>query len=181
MRAWTSGLMIAAAVAACAPGGGGGQIADRSECVGLFREFDVIERTRPVDRRTWGGREQFDPWLSNIAQRLRQNDCVTRTRDIGDVDAVEQAWLARPVVEGGAPLGGAVAVHVGVFAGEADAARAVALFRAQGLRATSVGNPLLGRRVYAGPVQTAQALDAVLGIAFEAGYIAPYPSEFFRF
>ncbi|PJN94168.1 hypothetical protein CNY89_16125 [Amaricoccus sp. HAR-UPW-R2A-40] len=70
---------------------------------------------------------------------------------------------------------------MGAFTSQADTDAAIALFRGKGLQATSIGDPRLGRRVYVGPVTTQGALDAVLGTAFEAGFVAPYPSEFFRF
>jgi hypothetical protein len=157
------------------------QTSDRSACVRLFQDYDRLAQFRPtetVDRR---GRERLDPALSRLQVLLIQNDCQTRARDLGGLEAAAEARAGDRVVERGAPLGRPVAVHVGALTGEAEAARAVAFFEGLGLRATSIGNRQLGRRVYVGPVTTEGALGEVIAIAFEAGFVAPYPSQFFRF
>lgn len=158
------------------------QSSDRSACVGLFEEYDRYAQLRPfptVDPLT--GRELLDPQLRRLTVLLVQNDCQTRSRDLVGLDAAVEARAGQRVAESGAPLGRATAVHVGALTSDADAARAVAFFRGLGLQATSIGNQQLGRRVYVGPVRTEGGLGEVLAIAFEAGFVASYPSEFFRF
>jgi hypothetical protein len=171
--------LVALAAAACA---GGPETADRSLCVGLFREYDRFAQFTPIetfDRRR--GRERLDPTLSRLTVLLVQNDCQTRSRDLTGLDAVAAARSGQRIAESGAPLGRLTAVHAGALTDEADAARAVAFFEGLGLRATSIGNRQLGRRVFVGPVATQGGLDATLVAAFEAGFVASYPSQFFRF
>lgn len=169
-----AGLAAAVLAAACVPA----QTADRSQCVGLFQQYDQIARLNPTavqnrgDRRIGWGFE-----LDRLWRLMIQNDCQTRPGDVGDLAALAGA----PIQEGGAPLGGRVAVHVGAFTSQTDTDAAIALFRGKGLQATSIGDPRLGRRVYVGPVTTQGGLDGVLGTAFEAGFVAPYASNLFRF
>lgn len=158
------------------------QTSDRSVCVGLFREYDRYAQLAPQMRRDpISGRETFDPQLTRLKVQLVQNDCQTRSRDLVGLDAAVAANAGRTIVDSGALLAGPTAVHVGAFTGEADAARAVTYFRSLGLQATSIGNQQLGRRVFVGPVRTEGALGEVIAIAFQAGFVAPYPSQFFRF
>ena len=158
------------------------QTSDRSLCVGLFQEYDRYAQLRPLMRRDpISGREMFDPQLSRLKVLLVQNDCQTRSRDLVGLDAAMAANAGRTIVESGPPLGRATAVHVGAMTSDADAAAAVAFFRSLGLQATSIGNQQLGRRVFVGPVLTQGALGEVIAVAFEAGFVAPYPSQFFRF
>ncbi len=179
MRPLTWAALLAPLLAAaCVPP----QVADRSVCPGLFIEYDRYAQFRQVQvRNPLTGRETLDPLLQRQTLLLIQNDCQTRSRDLAGLDAVAQARRGETIVEGGAALGRPVAVHIGALTSEADAARAVALFRELGVQATSIGNQQLGRRVYAGPVTTQAALDRILAISFEAGFVASYPSEFFRF
>ncbi len=158
------------------------QSSDRSACVGLFQEYDRYAQLRPREvRDPLTGRERLDPTLSRLSVLLVQNDCQTRSRDLVGLDAAMAARSGQTVAESGAPLGRPTAVHVGAITSDADAARAVALFQGLGLQATSIGNQQLGRRVFVGPVRTEGALGEVLAIALEAGFVAPYPSQFFRF
>jgi hypothetical protein len=176
MRARAIGLALLLAFAGC--GVVPEQSSDRGVCVATFRDYDRARQFNPdptFDRRT--GRYRWDAWVERLRLLLIQNDCLTRPRDMAGIDAAAVA----PVAEGGAPLGRPVAVHVGTFTDEATAAAAVALFRAAGLRATSVGDQGLGRRVFAGPVATEGGLAATVDLATRAGFVAPYPSEFFRF
>jgi hypothetical protein len=179
VRRGLAAALLAAAVAGCAVPP---QTADRAACVDLFRQYDLISRLRPLevyDRRR--DRYRIDPVLSRLGVLLIENDCQTRSRDLTGLDAVAAARAGAPVAEVGAPLGRDVVVHVGALTDEADAARAAAFFRSLGLRATSIGDRQLGRRVYVGPVRTEGGLAEVIAIATEAGFVAPYPSEFFRF
>jgi hypothetical protein len=158
------------------------QSRDTASCAPLFQEYDLYARFEPdegFDERY--GRRVFDPRLSQLRVLLIQNDCQTRSGDLTRLDSLAAAQEGRGVSEGGATLGRAVAVHVGAVTSDAEAARAVAFFRGLGLQSTSIGSPLLGRRVYAGPVTTVDGLNALTGIALEAGFVAPYPSTLFRF
>jgi hypothetical protein len=180
MRAAATALAVVAALAGCA--GAPRQASDRSACVPLFQQYDVVARFNPQDvydsRRD---RYRYDPGLMRLQTLLVQNDCQTRSRDLGPLEAIAAERGAAGLPSGGAPLGRPVVVHAGALTSGADAERAVAFFRAFGLRATSLGDPLLGRRVYAGPARTQGELDAILALAFEAGFVASYPSQFFRF
>lgn len=159
------------------------QSSDRAECVPLFGQYDQVARIAPplVDARRRNGDVGYEAWLSRLQVLLVQNDCQTRSRDLGPLEAIASERGAAGVPRGGPPLGRPVAVHAGALTSEEDAARAIAFFRAFGLRATSVGDPFLGRRVYAGPARTQGELDAILALAFEAGFVASYPARYFRF
>lgn len=172
-------VALALGAAGCAPGP---QVADRAACVGLFQQYDRIAQFRPVevyDRRR--DRYRLDPELSRLAVLLVQNDCQTRSRDLAGLEAAAAARAGSRIAESGAPLGRPVAVHVGALTDEGDAARAAAFFEGLGVRATSIGNRQLGRRLFVGPVTTEGGLGEVLAAAFEAGFVASYPSQFFRF
>lgn len=158
------------------------QSRDQASCAPLFQEYDRYARLNPdegfdEDR----NRRLFDGRLSQLRTLLIQNDCQTRSGDLARLDAVAAARGGAGLPKGGAPLGRPVAVHVGAVTSDAEAVRAVAFFHGLGLHSTSIGSPLLGRRVYAGPVTSADGLNALTGIAREAGFVAPYPSETFRF
>lgn len=172
-----AGMLAAAlvAAAACVPP----QVADRSQCVPLFLQYDRAARLNPEAAQNTG--ERRFPWGAEVARLARLliiNDCQTRPRDVGDLAA---AAAMGPIRESGAPLGRAVVVHVGAFTAQQDTQAAIALFEGMGLRSMSLGDPRLGRRVYAGPVTTQGGLDALLAVAFKAGFVASYPTEFFRF
>lgn len=173
------GLALAGLVAGCAVPQ---QTSDRSVCVGLFQDYDRFAQLSPAPvRDPFTGREMLNPQLTRLKVLLVQNDCQTRSRDLVGLDAAVEANAGRTIVESGAPLGRATAIHVGAMTSDADAARAVAFFRGLGLQATSIGNQQLGRRVFVGPVRTEGAFGEVMAVAFEAGFVAPYPSQFFRF
>lgn len=166
-------LVLFLAPAACAP------VAEppASEvCAGLFRDYDVrsrIERTDADDARPGGMRS--DSGLRRIAMELNRRDCLTRPDDLAGLEAAPAGGIA----ESGAPLGRPIVVHAGAVTGGSE--RAVAFFEARGLRATSLGAPMLGRRVYVGPATTQGGLVELVLLAREAGFVAPYPTEDFRF
>lgn len=173
-------LSLALATAGCASVPE--QSRDRASCAPLFIEFDRVARFNPQglqDRRR--GLYVLDARLSQLTVLLIQNDCQTRSRDLDRLEAVAAARGGRAITEGGASLGRPVAVQVGMLTDEGDAARAQGFFRELGLQTTGIGVPRLGRRVYAGPVFTVDGLNDLTGLAREAGFVAPYPSEFYRF
>jgi hypothetical protein len=59
-----------------------------------------------------------------------------------------------------------------------DEARVRAFFEARGVRARSVGDPMLGRRIYIGPFATQGGLESAAALARSIGFIAPYPAYF---
>lgn len=176
-RAAAAGVLAAVLSAACVPP----QSADRSQCVPLFLQYDFYGRLNPDAVQNLG--ERRFPWGSEIdrlGRLLLLNDCQTRPDDVRD-PAAAGARAGGMIRESGASLGRKVVAHVGAFTSQPDVDAALALFRGMGLQAMSLGDPRLGRRVYVGSVTTQGGLDAVLGVATEAGYVEPYATEFFRF
>ncbi len=168
-------------LAGCA-GGFPEQSRDRAACVPYFVEYDRITRNATaqlIDRRF--GPSVVASRRSQLTVLLIQNDCLTRARDIQNLDAVAQSRAGRPVTQSGPALPRPVAVHVGALTSDADAARAIAFFQSLGVRATGQGAGRLGRRVYAGMIRTEGGLADLIALAREAGFVAPYASETFRF
>jgi hypothetical protein len=161
--------LVATALAGCAgvppepPDGA----PDRA-CVPLFEEFDRLARFHDPARLPEDS-QVVPSALANQSRRLLQAGCITTSGDLAGIEAVSVA----PVTDSGAAIAPAV-IHVGAVTNMADDARALAYFQARGLRAYSVGNPALGRRVYVGPVATAGAAAGVADAAREAGFVAPY-------
>jgi len=165
-------LALAGCAAAPAP-------RDASVCVPLFRQYDVFARMAPpsMDGGGRSPRSGAEYWRWQQGLRLIQNGCRTRPADLAGIEAL----AGRAVRESGPSLGGPVAVHAGAITDQGTAEATAAFFHSLGLRATSIGDPQLGRRLYVGPVTTRGGLDALIALAFEAGFIAPYPSDLFRF
>lgn len=178
MRAAILRLAALAALAAC--GVVPEQSRDPSRCVRLFAQFDSYESLARPDRDRRGGLVGIDHHVDVLTNALRQNGCLTMSRDLADLDALtaERAGF-RPLDSGTAIR--PVAVHVGVVTSMEDDARVRAFFEALGYRATSIGSSRLGRRVYVGPVASEGALAELVEIARAAGFVAPYPARFFRF
>nr|MBA3323863.1 hypothetical protein [Paracoccaceae bacterium] len=110
MRKPILALALAGLAAACAPPQ---QSSDRSACVGLFQDYDRFAQFRPIETVNRRGEGYLlDPVLSRLTILLIQNDCQTRARDLGNLDAVAQARAGARIVESGPPLGRPVAVHV---------------------------------------------------------------------
>lgn len=172
-------LAVVAAAAAC--GAVPQQTSDRAACVGLFQQYDTYSNMMPNEVRTRDGRLVDPSMVAYFRRLLVQNDCVTRNRDVADLSAVAAAWSGRGITESGPPAPWPGSVHVGTFAGDADAARAAAFFEEIGVRTKSVGAQGLGRRVFAGPFRTQGAMNEAMVAAREAGFVAPYASRFFRF
>jgi hypothetical protein len=158
------------------------QTADRDLCVPLFRQFDAYAQTGREEVVSRFDRRQVpNPNLQRISQQLIQNDCQTRPRDLAALDATRDAWQGRSIVESGAPAPYPGTVHVGALTGEGEVALAVNFFESLGVPATSVGSRFLGRRVYIGPFATQGGIEDAIELAREAGFVAPYASQFFRF
>lgn len=171
-------VLLLAALAAC--GAVPEQSRDPSLCVRLFSEFDSFEAlSRPdLDRRP--GLSAADMRLQQLTNALRQNGCLTLSRDLADLEALAADRAGFRPADSGAAIR-PVAVHVGVVTNMEDEARVRAFFEALGYRATSIGSSRLGRRVHVGPVASEGALKDLIQIAREAGFVAPYPARFFRF
>jgi len=169
---------LAAALAACAAVPE--QTTDPSRCVRLFTEFDSLESITRPDLDDRFGSSAFDFQLVAVTNALRQNRCLTMNRDLADLDALAAARAGFLPADSGAAIR-PVAVHVGVVTSMADDARVRAFFETLGYRATSIGSARLGRRIHVGPVASEGALAELVGIAREAGFVAPYASRTFRF
>lgn len=169
-RRLTAGLTAAVLLAGCSPVPVGVEPAGTRGCVVLFQEFDITEaRVGSTDRRD--GRIAPSELVAR-GERLRRAGCITRTADITLVDVAP----GRPT-DGGPPIR-PTAVHVGVVTSMEDDARVRAFFEERGLRARSVGSAPLGRRIYVGPLGTQGAIDGVVSLAREAGFIGPYAAFF---
>jgi hypothetical protein len=165
--------LAALALAACAQGQPAGPSrASGNVCVGLFQQFDALERMYPNNQRRYENRVAH-PYVEAQAQRIRQAGCITMTRDLAAMEATEGA----PVGDAG-PAIAPVALHAGVVTNMQDDARALAFFAAHGVPARSVGSAPLGRRIYLGPFAAQGALDQARDLALRAGFVAPYPARF---
>lgn len=151
---------------ACASGGP--QVPQTADCIGLFRYYDQMQQwvARP-DNRT------IPPGLAFIQAQLRQSNCITMNADLAGMEAL-------PVVQ--VTDSGAVIVptsmHAGVVTSDADDARVRAFFEARGVRARSVGEAGLGRRIYIGPFRTDGAIRDARALAISAGFAHPYAASF---
>ncbi len=153
-------------LAACAPGGPQGP--QTGDCIGLFRHYDAIERyVRRPDNRT------IPPALALQQTQLRASNCITMSADLAGMEALPVV----PLADSG-PVIVATSLHVGVVTSDADDARARAFFEARGIRARSVGEAGLGRRVYIGPFATEGAIRDARALAVSAGFAHPYAASF---
>lgn len=175
----SAAALLALAAASCAPLPR--QSSDRAACVGLFQQYDVYANMMRDEVRRRDGRWREPSMVAYFRQLLVQNGCVTLARDIADLDSVAASRAGRGLAESGPPAPYPGSVHVGTFAGEAEAARAAAFFESLGVRAKSIGAQGLGRRVFVGPFRSQGAMDEAMAAAREAGFVAPYASRFFRF
>jgi len=161
-------LAVVAGLSACAdaPGPPAG-----TDCVTLFQRYDLIDATMstPNGRRD---RQTIPPDLQWITSVIRQNGCISLTREL-DFGAA-----AAPVTESGPTLPRPVRVHAGAVTSMADDAAAQAFFRGHGVAVASIGSPSLGRRIYIGPFATQGALEAGLALARAAGFTYAYPARF---
>jgi hypothetical protein len=144
--------------------------ADSATCVALFQEFDTLERTTPNPRPSRRTAANVVEWQGT---RLRQAGCLTTNADLAnlartpDLRVTESGPAIRPI-----------SVHAGVVSSDADAARVVDFFEARGVRTRTVGNGVLGRRIYLGPFATQGGVESAIALAQAAGFIAPYPASF---
>jgi len=168
-----SRLVLAAGTAvllgcAAPPGKSGITRAADVDCVALYRQFDVLDRTLSIPRRE---RWAVAPEFMHQADRLRRADCITLSRDL------DLAGAAPAPAAGATPIA-PVSLHAGVVTNMADAAAARAYFEANGVRARGIGHAALGRRIYLGPFDTEEALGRARDLAIAAGFGHPYARRF---
>jgi hypothetical protein len=146
--------------------------ADGPTCVAMFQEYDRRLKLFPYESIRRPGR-MVDPWVEAQGTRLRDAGCLTSTAQISGMDTAPAA----PIVESG-PAIRPISLHVGAVLSMEDDARVRAFFEARGVRARSVGDPMLGRRIYVGPFATQGGLEDAATLARSVGFIAPYPAYF---
>src|SRR5690606_41294332 len=105
------------------------------------------------------------PGLAVRQSRLRASTCNAMAADVAGMEALPVA----PVGDSG-PVIVPTTLHAGVVTSDADDARARAFFEARGVRARSVGEAGLGRRVYIGPFATDGAIRDARALAVSAGF-----------
>jgi hypothetical protein len=160
---------IALALAGCVPAGGPGTtVAGGSDCIALFRNYDLLEfSVRRPDNRT------IPPGLQLPIALIRQGGCITMTADLAGMEAVPVV----PVTDNAVVIN-PIALHAGVVTSTADEVRAIAFFRARGVQTRTVGAAGLGRRIYLGPFATEGALTGARDAAIAAGFSYPYTAFF---
>lgn len=162
-------LALMTGLGAC---GGAAPVPISGNCVALFQQFDVIEASMS----TAGPRRDdmaIRPELQGTTARIRQANCITFSDDLR-LDASVPGGVA----ESGPAFPRPVRVHAGAVTSMADDAAARAFFEAHGVRATSIGSPALGRRIYLGPFATRGGVDGALALARAAGFAYPYAARF---
>jgi hypothetical protein len=145
---------------------------DPATCVALFQEFDRLEQLYGSAQPRRDGRIAPAPIVSQ-GDRLRRAGCITRNAQLAGAAALP----VTPWSESGAPIA-PIALHVGVVQSNAEDDRIRALFEARGIRARSVGSPVLGRRIYLGPFATEGGIASAADLARSFGFVAPYPARF---
>jgi hypothetical protein len=165
-------LAMVAVLAGCAVPAPQQWRADGPACVAMFQEYDRRLRLFP-DASIWRPGRTVDPWVEAQGTRLREAGCLTNTAQITDLDSP----AATSVVESG-PAIRPIALHAGAVLSMEDDARVRAFFEARGVPARSIGDPMLGRRIYLGPFATQGGLDAAADLARSIGFIGPYPTIF---
>ena len=95
-------------------------------------------------------------------------------------DGLAQRLAPFAIADSGAAIR-PIPVHLGIVTGIWDEARVTHFFRSLGYRSRGVGAEGLGRRIYIGPFATEGALEQALGVARQAGFIAPYAARYTRF
>ena len=171
-------LLIVAVLAACVAGAA--QAPDPELCGRLFWRYDTAAR---VYGDTWfDERNAVVPSgpLSRPSQALRNNGCLTYSRDLDGLAALAQRLAPYRIENSGATIR-AVPVHLGIVTSIYDEGRVTQFFRGLGYRSRGIGAETLGRRIYIGPFTTQGAVDQALATAREAGFIAPYVARYTKF
>ena len=111
--------------------------------------------------------------------RIRQARCLTFTRDLAGMEALDESLAPREAASGPA-FPRAVAVQAGVVTNPDDAGRATAFFAGQAYRSRSVGSAGLGTRIYV-EARTVGDIERIVAVAQQAGFVGPYPSRYVLF
>lgn len=171
-------LLVVALLAGCA---GSTPPGDPQTCLDLFKQYDRLTRGN-------GGLTNYDaitgsyilePRVARQSQWLRNNRCLTMSRDLDGLSSLAAELAPFTPATGGAPIAPAT-VHLGVVTSIGDEARATAFFRELGYGSRGIGAMELGRRLYIGPFTDQASLDQALDIARRAGFVAPYVTRTFR-
>jgi hypothetical protein len=149
-------------------------------CEALFLRYDAAVRHYPSTRFDEDGDILQTGQVARATAALRSNDCLTRASDLDGLPALA-ARLQPFEIEDSGPAIRPVPVHLGIVTGISDEAFVTRYFRGLGYRSRGIGAESLGRRIYIGPFTSQGAVDQALGIAREAGFIAPYVAEYTRF
>ena len=135
---------------------------------------------RPYSRSGSSDRYIPQPNISQQAGRLRNLGCLTTTDDLDGLEQLGAKLGFRQPVDSGASIK-PTAVHVGILTSMSDVTRATVFFRNLGYSTRTIGAEQLGRRFYIGPFVSEGAMSEAIATAEQAGFIAPYPSTYFRF
>jgi hypothetical protein len=156
------------ALAACAPQGGVPEVAREGECITLFRQYDDLQQwVRRRDDVT------IPPELELQQIWLRQAGCITMNDALAGMESLPLV----PVTDSG-PAIAPISLHAGVVTSDATDAQVRAFFEARGVRARSIGEAGMGRRIYLGPFATQGALEGARDLALAAGFVGPYTARF---
>jgi hypothetical protein len=120
------------------------------------------------------------PALSRWIQQLRNNGCLTLSRDLDGMPQLAARLSPYTITDSGPAIPQTV-VHLGVVLSIYDEGRVTQFFRGLGYRSRGVGAAALGRRLYIGPFTSQGALDQALETARAAGFISPIPTRRTRF
>ncbi len=175
-------VLAAGLLAACAgPGPGRPVERDGEECVRLFEQYDRVSRRHGAVRMTREGVRAPSADVSRWAQRLVEEGCQTRGRDLDGMESFAATLTDFRIESGPTALSRPVPVHLGVVTSIADEARVTIVFRGLGYNSRGLGALGLGRRIYIGPFTSQEAADQALEVARGAGFIAPYVPAHTRF
>lgn len=170
--------LVAALAAGCTFAGTPPVSRDVAACVELFQEYDRAVWMYP-NATYEGGNVPGAPFLRPI-EMIRRGDCITRPEDIDGLPELAARLAPYRIVDSG-PAIRPTAVQVGVVEGFRDERHATEFFRGLGYRSRGLGAAGLGRRLYIGPFTSQGALDQAIGLASEAGFVAPYAARYTRF
>ncbi|PZQ49646.1 MAG: hypothetical protein DI556_09230 [Rhodovulum sulfidophilum] len=169
----TVAMAVLAGLAAGAPARA--QDPANPDCPPRFQMYETATRAfgAPDNQR----RRTTSPQVQSAARWLRMGDCLTFTAQLAPMATLGPGAGAQARTPAG-PTIPPTYLHVGIVTSSEDEARAKAFFAEQGLAARGLGAAFLGRRIYVGPFTTAGALEAGIGLARQAGFAYPYPTNF---
>ncbi|MFO1105548.1 MAG: hypothetical protein U1E34_05570 [Amaricoccus sp.] len=157
-----------------------GQATPAETCRVLFEQFDYYSQLAPAPRADEAANVVLPGNLGRLAQQVISNGCLTSSSDIAGMEQLSAKLGFRKPQDSGAAIK-PVALQVGVLTSITDVTRATVFFNNLGYRTRTIGAAGLGRRLYIGPFTSQGAMDQAADYARQAGFIAPYPSQIFRF